>query len=427
MITEIIKTSQAYPSNIPIDDAVVIDRWLRAKDTYIRLFNGNTSILLAKDIELHLSKEDKLTQFYQFIETLSDSGVLTDELEHFLFHNKTSIFSNKIVYPKDKEGYKLSKYLKNYISDPKILRQTQDLLSEYIQADSLRGDLVLSVDILDFLTASENTAGWRSCHRLDGNFRSGNLSLALDDTTLILYFAPKQKVQLPVFPQGQLWNNKIWRMFIHTNNFQSIIYWDRQYPFSNDNLLSIAYGKIKELFPNFSSPQTIGIKTLILNNGVRSVLDSNLIKTIMTDEIYDTRDIIHTEDSLAYSDLISSPTYLPMVSIDITNYFYKRNLELNSTLDRPAIHYNNHMLYDIKIGAEVPCLSCGDRNITNSSSFLCANCLDKYHIEEDFFPHCVRCGCRRDGTQRGHALSETKWYCNKCFNLDYEYKEGLTV
>ena len=76
MITEIIKTSQAYPSNIPIDDTVILDRWHRAKDPYIRLFNGNTSIILAKDIELHLSTEDKLTQFYQFIETLSDSGVL---------------------------------------------------------------------------------------------------------------------------------------------------------------------------------------------------------------------------------------------------------------------------------------------------------------------------------------------------------------
>ena len=68
---------------------------------------------------------------------------------------------------------------------------------------------------LDFLSLSENTYNWRTCHSLDGEFKAGNLSYMIDSSTFIVYLRPEKTYNiLLTFPNTVQWNSKKWRMLM---------------------------------------------------------------------------------------------------------------------------------------------------------------------------------------------------------------------
>ena len=83
-----------------------------------------------------------------------------------------------------------------------------------LQEDKIEGTLCFSVHPLDFLSSSENTYNWRSCHSLDGEFCAGNLSYMADSATMICYLKSDKEEILPRFPEDIPWNNKKWRVFL---------------------------------------------------------------------------------------------------------------------------------------------------------------------------------------------------------------------
>lgn len=83
-----------------------------------------------------------------------------------------------------------------------------------IQEDKVTGILCLSIHPLDYLSLSENTYNWRSCHALDGEYRAGNLSYMMDNTTVVCYLKGEDEAELPHFPAEVKWNSKKWRMLL---------------------------------------------------------------------------------------------------------------------------------------------------------------------------------------------------------------------
>ena len=51
----------------------------------------------------------------------------------------------------------------------KLLDTFQTKMSMILQENCVSGRLCISVHPLDFISSSENTYNWRSCHALDGN------------------------------------------------------------------------------------------------------------------------------------------------------------------------------------------------------------------------------------------------------------------
>lgn len=95
--------------------------------------------------------------------------------------------------------------------------------------------VVVSLDPLDFLLASEATTGWTSCFSLDGMYRAGPLSFLLDSCTVIAYAYRKLDnffdLELP---------KKIWRQWIFISIPRARAYFSRQYPQGNEAFESAA-------------------------------------------------------------------------------------------------------------------------------------------------------------------------------------------
>ena len=409
----------------------IIDKWYEAKKPYIDLFGGETQIKLASDVSLNLSEEALDSLFSRFIASISsareeenladcENPTLKKSFYQFLKENREGFFQNRVVkdYPALKvgKGTKLLKCFKFFVEDFSKCRWAQDMASRFIQGTKVCGNLYLSVDPLDFLTVSENDSSWRSCHSLDGDFRSGNLNYLLDDTSLIVYLASDKKKQLKCMPAGLLWNDKKWRMLIHTNNWKSIIYYNRQYPFTSPELLKTAYEGIEKLAFSvdkqfFCPPQHTSFKTIKIGGERDSDLEYNFILGLR-ERIYDTRDIIDFEESFGYCDLMYSRYYTPVFSIRDD----KREGYSNCTWESDDLKKWDeafHNVFDITIGKTCKCVRCGKGDISRPDSFLCDDCIVNEDADTDLFAECEWCGRRLyPGDQRFNYEGDI--ICEEC-------------
>ena len=136
--------------------------------------------------------------------------------------------------------------LKKIFSDAGMLIMTHCEDQQIIQENTITGTLCFSVHPLDFLSSSENTHNWRSCHSLDGEYRGGNLSYMVDDCTFMCYLrSDGYDHQLPNFPHEVKWNSKKWRVLLYLSNDRTMLMAGRQYPFSSSTGMDRV---IKEVF-----------------------------------------------------------------------------------------------------------------------------------------------------------------------------------
>ena len=380
----------------------MMEIWEKNKAPYIQRFGG--AIWRSKEkITLKLTDNIKEKKFESLLNTLSDedlSSMAENDVtfEEFLRENKEGFFENKVVHPypeiKVQKGMKLLKCFKYFLPSFTATRTIQDLASRFIQEDKIEGYLYLSVAPIDYLTMSESNSNWRSCHSLDGDYRAGNLSYMLDKTTIVAYLASDKKEQMRALPDGCEWYSKKWRMLVHTNNFESVIYYDRQYPFDSE-ILEVAVADALNEFcdKEFNPPNHNGFSTIRIPGWAESLsLDHNFILG-REDCIYDTMDIIDEKDFLGYNDLIHSPFYAPVTAIKRENQYLSLISETNAS-QKSAWDKAFHEIYDIKIGEKVPCVKCGKEHIERNDSFLCNTCIVNEDADEDFFLACGTCGSR---------------------------------
>jgi hypothetical protein len=169
----------------------VLEQWYEAKRDIIDSWGGKLIVELPERVTFELSPEEKQRRLDEFIETIEE---IYDNynLVNFITSVQKDFFSNHLskeyrsrtgaLIPK---GTKVVKAFKYFEEDEKALYDLQTQASMIIQEDKISGTLCMSVHPLDFLSSSENTYHWRSCHSLDGDYRAGNLSYMLDSSTVI--------------------------------------------------------------------------------------------------------------------------------------------------------------------------------------------------------------------------------------------------
>lgn len=388
----------------------LFDIWLENKSRYIELFDGKLIYEMPEPISFEMSDKDKASQIGDFITSLYNYTGIKNDFPNFIEAQANGFYSNTVCeeyclndgtfIPK---GMKLVKAFKYFIEDKDLLTEIQMAASRVIQKDKITGRLCFSVHPLDFLSSSENTHNWRSCHALDGEYRSGNLSYMVDKSTIVVYLKSDEEAVLPNFPPNVSWNNKKWRMLLFFSNDWRMTFAGRQYPFHSQAALELIQSKFlnkKIGMRGWSNWDNSYIENFNHINGANTNLNDKYL--VLNYKLVSLNSLISDDDTkLHFNDLLYSSYYVPFYSYQI-----------------PEIPYYGNYAGDLThfyIGGKVPCLYCGKDNLFHPESMLCYKHESEFGVIEDGFEYCEVCGQRvhYDDT---YVLANGGYVCVDCFN-----------
>ena len=411
-IQEVFNKIMAYSQGMNVintDD--LFQNWEKNKK-YFRQLLGNEliyihpiKITIDLDQEALEKKFDKLIASFYFSYPDLNKFLRSNELD-FIGNNKlsTSYQYKDIIIP---AGMKITKAFKYFIKDSGDLRAYQDKASQFIQQKRIEGYFCLSIHPLDYISISENTNNWRSCHALDGEYRSGNLNYMSDNCTLIAYIIqdPNKKYKLPNFPSAIEWNSKCWRTLLFFSQDQKMIFASGQYPFESDEILDTVLNNVLiPLFPKIPYQKWLPWQ-------------SNVVKTIPGLENVETYSLIPMDHA-----------FLPIASLmkNCDNaLFYNDILHSNTNLRytyqlREFSWKIKHLLTSGKtnflIGHPVKCLRCQETIIEIPDSPYCLECEIEYgHSEnENYFTSCDHCGCGHIYVNNVNRVNDEEYWCEDC-------------
>lgn len=381
---EVIRYSQAISE--PQTDELFED-WLNGKRDFIEAMNGQLIWEWPETVYFELGPREKALRIDDFI-TMVENRYGNYELANFIHEQRDGFFSNQVITGYSYNGFtipvgmKLVKAFKFFETNETVLNALQSAASMIIQEDKIEGTLCLSVHPLDFLSASENTHNWRSCHALDGEYRSGNLSYMTDHSTIMCYLRSKKMEKLPDFPESVLWNSKKWRVFLYFSDRWDMLFAGRQYPFVSDAGVNFVKDRVLPVLHmgNWSPWMKKKINN-IEENGIISHFRSAYVP--VGDELVQMKDLVINEPgSLQFNDLLSSSCYDPIYAYKMEDVFY-------GTV--PTVRPNTRF----HIGGAVKCCRCGNAHIELSESFMCNDCEMEYGTSDsDMFATCPCCGHR---------------------------------
>lgn len=383
----------------------LFDTWYKNKEYYIKKFNG-LIYEFPQEVTFELSKTDKNNNFSDFITDIDNIRhfIRNDEntknrlqdLIVFLEDMKNCFFTNVLDHNYTYEhttivkGSKIIKSFKYFIKDKEMLTNIQMAASRVIQKNKVKGKLCLSVHPLDFLSLSENTHNWRSCHALDGEYRSGNLSYMIDPSTFICYLKSDNDEVLPNFPSKVKWNSKKWRMLIHMSDNKDMAIAGRPYPFNSIFGMNFIFTDVLPMFNNEGCWSYWDNYNISKANGI--YLKEKYIP--YNGKLYSLNDIVSEPDmSLNYNDVLHSTCYEPMYS-----FFSKiiTSSNLDSLLKTYESNDNDDIPFHFTIGGSVKCLQNEDEYISCSDAFRCNEDEEIYGTEPlEEFEYCKCCGARK--------------------------------
>ena len=422
---EVIKYSQGI-SNPQID--YLFREWESNKAKFIERFGG-LIYEWPEPIEFTLDPVEKKRRVLDFVDCVSRTFD-NEELADFLDSNLDTFFENKVSNSSGKNipaGMKLIKAFKFFESNKQALRDMQDMASQIIQENKIKGTLCFSVHPLDFLSSSENTYNWRSCHALDGEYRAGNLSYMVDNCTFMVYLKGADNADLASFPAFVKWNSKKWRMLIHASEDDRLMFAGRQYPFNSrsgiDLVLNIYNNLMTKTPHSYSINKYYGWRADYIDSYVPfdadAVENTRILETrylVIRDRLTAIDDIVvAAPGALNYNDVLCS-----------TCYKYPYYAVLDSWEWFSMDYYREH---PIIVGGEIPCLHCGQELIRNPETMRCDECeLDFGYEDNDSYGHCECCGCRiyldnayyvADGYICDHCFNNECFVCDRCGEVHY--------
>lgn len=421
-IREQFKSVIRFSQNIPDPQVDYLFReWETNKEKFIKRFGG-LIYEWSEPIEFTLDDAQKRMRAMEFATTVSDT-FNNPVLAEFIDENLDGFFENKVVktVPNSEilEGMKLLKAFKYFEPNKAALRNIQDIASQIIQENKIRGTLCFSVHPLDYLSSSENTYNWRSCHALDGEYRAGNLSYMVDNCTFMVYLKGADNQHLYGFGPVE-WNSKKWRMLIHASETDDIMFAGRQYPFSSksgiDTVLNI-YNSLM-ISEKLNSPFCYG------SYHKYGSWRADYIDSYVPFDATDMEDVVHLSGKyLVYANQLIDLNKVVLEGPNCLNY----NDILKSTcyrypyyaiLDPYGYHSVEHLLnHPVVVGDEVPCLHCGKELIHNTETMRCDDCELEFGTEEnDVYSSCDCCGARIYVDDAICVGDDGDLICDSCFH-----------
>ena len=386
----------------------LIDHWFASKHQIIDAFtkiNGEFSLIVELDetIEMDLSEQEKEHKLNTFLSQVGYRDEMVP-LHKFVKANKNGFFQNLVVenYTRGNQvitkGSKLLKAFKFFVKDEEERKWIQDKASIAIQESKITGKLCLSVHPLDYLSSSENTYNWRSCHALDGEYRAGNLNYMCDKATIVCYLKGAEEAHLPNFPNNVLWNSKKWRCLLFLSDDWKAMFAGKQYPMTIDRMLDklqLVARTALNLGDNWSQWHDDQITDFRFKSGedIQSFANPYIP---MAGKIYPIRNLIKDgEWTHHYNDLLRSTCYVP---------FYCWSKEWS----KENLHFH--------IGEEVKCLHCGQERMGDHDMMFCRDC---YEQDEPDGSCCDDCGNFTLDRDLHYIEEYDVWVCDWCYQHNY--------
>lgn len=441
---KVIQYSQEITKDMNVDP--LFDQWYAAKSKFIDRIAaakkekpdcGNSSFIyefpkmtFGLDSQTRMSKVEGWIDFIEEY-LIAKNGYSSIDIEFigFLRQNKDTFFENKVSHKHTvaltkeviPEGIKLLKAFK-FFYHGQLLEDIQNKASMVIQENSITGQLCVSVHPLDFLSASETTYDWRSCHSLDGEYRSGNMAYMVDDCTVMCYLKSEDEKELPRFPESVPWNSKKWRMYLFLNQEGVVVWGGRQYPYAS---ASLANKVLHEIVPIISgirdyTPMWYGGKVFNWEDWEEELqpIQGGREKYIdIQGLLFNKNSVISSGSTLFYNDLLFSTKYTPV-------YSYNTHIKSNYHLDDRIDNRSDLKALHIKIGNRPLCPCCGRNVVDYSDEMVCPVCDAEYGTQEnEEFIFCHGCGARIWKEDAHWDENSELYYCDGCWDWEYGYNE----
>jgi hypothetical protein len=415
---KVIQYSQSIPD--PKTDRL-FDVWLECKRDFIELFGGKYIYEFPEKVSFDLGPKEKHDRVIRFAGQVASQWGYTD-LANFIECQEDGFFQNltvedytawdgKVIH----KGSKLVRSFRHFIkNNDRSLFDIQNEASRIIQEDKIEGTLCLSVHPLDFLSLSENTYNWRSCHSLDGEYRAGNLSYMMDKHTVICYLKGADDVTLAAFHPDVKWNSKKWRVLLYLSSDWNMIFAGRQYPFESKTGMDIV---LKEMLPavNMCSSADYNSSWSDWNNTLLSKCNlTNDVDVVFADPyipvgvgLMPLSELFAVGDGAKnYNDVLYSSCYKPIYAFKYRKHLWQDGGSLMTHKD--CTKFN--------IGGFTYCLRCGEEEcLTGADTMMCEACELEYGTSEnDLFTTCDSCG-RRIYTDDAYTVGDEGW-CQHCFD-----------
>lgn len=274
-------------------------------------------------------------------------------------------------------GCKLMKVLGRIVKEIPSMTETFEYIrlrqSQIMNEANLKATLCLSIHPLDYMTASYNANGWRSCMNWeDGEFRRGVVEMMNSPLVVVAYLeAEKERLR---FGGNLEWNSKRWReFFIVTPEMLSGI---KGYPYWNRELEDETLRWLRQIFaPYYNSSYAEDIQVWDTESGVYN-------------EKYNIKVVPCMECGPAmYNDFYDGNDYH---SIFVKDLNMKRRFHINYS------------------GAS-ECICCGEDADFDTESYLyCCDCVhEKY---------CSKCGARLNDDEAIVDSHTGNVYCEYCYD-----------
>lgn len=420
---KVIQHSQNIPD--PKTDRL-FDVWLECKRDFIELFGGKYIYEFPEKVSFDLGPKEKHNRVIRFAGQVASQWGYTN-LADFIEKQEDGFFQNLTVEDYTawdgkviRKGSKLVKSFRHFVKDnDRSLIDIQNEASRIIQEDKIEGTLCLSVHPLDFLSLSENTYNWRSCHSLDGEYRAGNLSYMMDKHTIICYLKGADNVNLQAFHPEVKWNSKKWRVLLYISEDWNMIFAGRQYPFESKTGMDIV---LKDLLPAvkicakddsryqkyaWADWNNTLIEECKLTNGITVEFDTAYVP-IGGELLPLNKVVVEGDGAKNYNDILYSSCYKPIYTFKYIRYLW------DDDHGGQPMTYPNTTLFNI--GGFTYCLWCGEEEcLTGADTMMCEQCeLEHGHSENELFTICDSCG-RRIYTDDAYAVGDESW-CQHCFD-----------
>ena len=398
----------------------LFDIWLASKRYFIDLFGGKYIYEFPEVVKFELSERKKLARVDEFIEKIDVNmgyGYLADFIsvqKSGFFDNLTTVDFTTYEGKKIKKGTKLVKAFKHFVKNQKNLVDLQNEASRIIQEKTIEGKLCLSVDPLDFLSLSENTYNWHSCHSLNKDYRAGNLSYMMDSCTFICYIKgveDNNNITLDAFGPDVKWNSKKWRVLLHISNDKTMLLASRQYPYESIEAMNFVLKDVLAQVGMCAENKIIKwtnwngslIDTIDLSNNIQVNLDSSYAvvghRLMPLDEI-----VLEETGTKNFNDLLYSSYYKPVYAFKYNSFFK----------DAGGIPSTHPLKTRFHIGGFTYCLRCGKKEVPLAGgTMMCEDCELKYgNSDSEVFVECGNCG-QRHLRQESFLVLDEHW-CRHC-------------
>ena len=262
----------AMEGNDPVADVEdILKYWNKEKGSLYKMFGNN--LMISKPINISRGADSFNTEIQKLIYNSSFIGMI----DNYILEDSSRYGLRNLIRPgalvKNKyEGASFKIMVEEKLIDVqtgckpiRVLAKIAKALNlvdtfEYFRLEHsrilnqkfFRGNLVLSIHPLDYMTMSDNDSKWSSCMswKKNGCYRLGTVEMMNSPYVVVAYLTSDTDMELSGYNDETIpWNNKKWRslFIVHPDCIAAV----KGYPYKASALNDVCFDWLRELAENF--------------------------------------------------------------------------------------------------------------------------------------------------------------------------------